>query len=382
MALAVSTGAPLWAVGHANRQGLASLAAFGSVTIDAANEACIMVGKLFWEGGGTKTVDTTGSSSIQWRTAAVTFANAGTTFNVGIAAVDTTTGPPVRAANVADVITNDVAAVFTGGAGVTTNAWQTSVPTIGTKTIVHGDLVAVTFQMTTRAGVDSILVSSYPGLSGLGGQPAVTSFTGAAYADTNRTPNCVIVASDGTRGYLFGSSVASIATTTQTWNNTSGTKEYGNILRLKFPATAYGIVAANNTGGDCDFILYSDPLGTPASQRSLSVDLNTIGSSANTTQIVGMFTSSYDLAANTDYAVIAKPTSATNVSMGYKTYNDANHANSDWLGTDCYAINRNTGAFASQNSNKDKFTIGILLGAFDAGGGASAVQYRPAMNGL
>ena len=54
--------------------------------------------------------------------------------------------------------------------------------------------------------------------------------------------------------------------------------------------------------------------------------------------------------------------------MFYKTYNEASHQNSDWLGTDCYTVNRNTGGFASQNSNKDRFAIGLLIGTFDAGG--------------
>jgi hypothetical protein len=59
--------------------------------------------------------------------------------------------------------------------------------------------------------------------------------------------------------------------------------------------------------------------------------------------------------------------------MLYKTFADANHENSEWLGTDCYAVSRNTGAFAAQNSNKDRFAIGLLVGAFDAGGGGTTI---------
>lgn len=378
MTLAAITGMPIIPVGHANRQGTASIVALSNIVLDAANEAAIMVGELRWEDGGSHTVDTSGLSSIQWRSSTSTFANAGTTLKVGIGAVDSATGPPVRAANVADVITFDVAAVFAGaGGGVTSAAWQTSVPTTGSKTIANNELVAVSMQMTARAGSDSVIVASSVVLDTYT-RPTVTSFTGGGYSNSSRAPNVVVVASDGTRGYIYGGYVASVGSTTQTWNNTSGTKEYGNILRFPFPARAYGIAVGNNFGGNCDLILYTDPLGTPAAAGTISVDLNQISNSNATSDGRFMFASPIDLAANTDYAVIAKPTSATSVIMPYKTYNDASHQNSDWLGTDCYAISRNAGAFASQNSNKDRYAIGLLVGAFDAGGGGGISRARAA----
>jgi hypothetical protein len=64
-------------------------------------------------------------------------------------------------------------------------------------------------------------------------------------------------------------------------------------------------------------------------------------------------------------AAIIKPTSATNITAGYKTYNAAAYQRSDTLGTNGYAVNRNTGAFASQNTGKDRFNIGLLIGAVD-----------------
>lgn len=377
MALVKLTGLPIIPLGYANRQGTASISALGSVTLDAANEAAIMIGHLYWEDGGSHTVDTTGSSSIQWRTGAVTFADAGTTFKVGIAEVDATAGPPGRAVNVADVITNDVAAVFTGGGGgVTANAWQTSVPTTGTKTIASGANIAVTFQITAYGGADSILVSAEAGIAGVT-TPSVTSFTGGSYANSTRVPNAVLVASDGTRGYIYGGYVASVGATAQSWNNGSATKEYGNILRVADPMRAYGIIVGCNFVGNTDLILYSDPLGTPVAERTISVDLNTIGTSLSASDGRFLFTAAqgpFDLIAATDYAVIAKPTSVTSISMNYKTFNDANHQNSEVLGTDCYAVNRDTGAFASQNSNKDRFAIGILVGAFSDGSGGGGAH--------
>lgn len=378
MTLAAITGMPLIPIGHAGRQGLPSLAALTNQTMAAANEAVIMVGQLRWEGGGSKTIDTTGSSSIQWRTGGTTFANAGTTVKVGIGDVDAATGPPVRAVNAANVITFGVAAVFTGGGGgITASAWQTSVPTTGTKTIASGDLIAVSVQMTARAGADSVTVSC-ENMSLTMMQPTVTSYASTFYSATLGVPNVVVVASDGTRGYIAGGFVATVGTTTQTWSNASGTKEYGNILRFPFPVRAYGILGGGSFAGNTDLVLYSTPLGTPSAMATISVNLVQISTSNAVDDARFMFSSSVDLSANTDYAVIAKPSSGTSTNMLYKTYNDSNHQNSDGLGTDCYAVNRNTGAFAVQNSNKDRYAIGLLVGAFDdasagAGGGAQVI---------
>jgi hypothetical protein len=383
MALSPIGGMPIIPIGAANRQGNTSLAALGNTTLDATNEACHMTGYVWWADGGTHTVDTSGSSSLQWRTGTVTFANGATTVKVGLADVDAAAGPPARAVNASDVVTLDVSASFTGGGGgITTAAWQTSVPTAGSKTIATWDEVAFVVQMTARGGADSVLVSAAPVIA-VSSKPGVTDFVGGSYATANRLPNAVIVASDGTLGFFFGGHVASVGSTNQAWNNTSGTKEYGNILRVGAPLRAYGIMVGNTFGGDCDLILYSDPLGTPVAERTRSVDLNTVN--ASTVQSNGFFpfATTYDLVVGTDYAVIAKPTSATNVTMGYKTFNASAHQSAEVLGTTCYAVNRDTGAFAAQNSSKDRFTIGLLVGASDdgAGGAAGGLIRHPGRNG-
>lgn len=372
MTLAAITGMPIIPVGHASRQWLASIAALTNQTMNAANMAVVMIGHLRWEDSGSHTIDTTGSSSIQWRSAGSTFANAGTTVKVGIGAVDASTGPPARAVNVSNVITMDVSASFTGGGGgITTTAWQTSVPTTGTKTVGNGDLIAVSVQMTARAGSDSVLVSceNMP-LTCM--QPTVTTFDGTFYNATLSVPNVVVVASDGTRGYIYGGYVASIGSSTQVWDNTQTIKEYGNILRFPFPARAYGILGGGSFAAATDLILYGTPLGTPSALATASVNAVQIATSSGVDDFKTMFASPVDLLANTDYGVIAKATSASSISMLYKSYNISAHQNSEPLGTDCYAINRNTGAFVAQNSNKDRFAIGLLVGAFDSGGGGSS----------
>lgn len=371
MSLVALDGTPLLLVGAGGKDlSLPASASLAGTTLDAANESCMMIGQIFTEDGASHTIDTSGSSSIGWRSGALTFASGSTAVLVGVGDVDASNGPPGRAVNVADVITFDVSRSITGGGGgITANAWQEHVPTSGTKTIANGDFVAISVQMTARGGTDSVVVQGAP--AGLGispSRPLMTGFIGGAYTLQGNMPNAVITFSDGVRGYIFGGNVVSTMTTT-TWNNGSGTKEYGNVLQFPFPTRAYGLYGGIAFGGNADCICYSDPLGTPVAERTVSVDLNQIGASSSARPTVLMFSSPYDIPANTPVAAIIKPTSVSNNAMLYKTFNIAGHQKSEPLGQNCYAISRNTGAFAQVNSGKDRYNVGLIIGAFDAGGG-------------
>lgn len=371
MTITALGGMPKVLVGAAHRQGQPIVVALGNTTVDAANEACIMVGYVFTEDGGSHTIDTSGSSSLGWRTGTVTFANAGTTVKVGLAAVDTAAGPPARAVNSTNIITFDVSASFTGGGGgITTDAWQTSVPDSGTKTIANGDLVAFAVQATARAGADSILVSSASSLM-TQALPGVTIFT-SSYGDQVRLPNVVITFSDGTLGFFVGGFVATIGLTLQTFNSGSSPNEYGNVFQAPVPMNVYGIGCCANLA-NADLVLYSDPLGTPVAERTKSFDANTQQSASNGSLLEAWFSSPYTVPANTPVAVTVKPTTVTNCGMQYKTYHAAAHQKSEAFGTNGYAVNRTSGAFAPQNSSKDRFPIGLLVGGFDDGATAGGI---------
>lgn len=345
----------------------APASALQTVTIDAVSEAMIFIGRVETSDGASHTIDTTGSSSIGWRTSTVTFANAGTTMLVGIAAVDTANGPPARAVNVADVITFDVVGAFVGGGGgVTTAAWQASVPTTGTKTIANGDLVAVCFQMTTRAGADSILASYVP-VAQASNRPVVTSFTGSTYAALTAVPDVLITFSDGATGWISGSLIAS-SINTRTWNSSSGTKEYGQLYQLPFPTKIYGVYGWQVLTADCDVVLYSDPLGgSPVAEKTISFDLNTVGS-ASGRYFESWFDAPYTTTTDQLIGAVFKP-GASNVGSYYKTLNAAGHRVADPWGTVGYGISRSSGAFVNANSSLDHYFIGLIAGAFDNGGG-------------
>ncbi len=332
-----------------------------NTTIDAANEASHVIGHIVTDDGASHTLDTSGSSSIGWRTGATTFSNAGTTVKVGLATVDAATGPVTRATNVADVVTYSVSKALVGnGLGITSNGWQTHVPDAGTLTVANGDLLAFVVQMTARV-TDSVIVS-HSAANASWQRPAQTQFTGGAYAAQTGVPNCIITFSDGHLGWFAGGSVWGSALTSQTWNSGSGTVEYGNYILRAYPMKIYGIVCAANFTANCDLVLYSDPLGTPFAEKTLTVDFNQ-------TEVAGLrwgtflFPAPFTAKANQPLAAIFKP-GGSNVTAQYKTYNAATHAMSEIGGQNIYAVNRASGAFAAQNSNKDKFGIGLLVDAF------------------
>lgn len=374
MSLVAFDGTPLIPIGQAGRQGSAALPTATNTILDAASESAQCIGQIFWTDGGSHTVDTSGSSSLGWRTSTSTFANAGSTLKVGLAAVLATAGPPARAANAADVITFSVSKTLTGGGGgVASATWNEHVPDAGTLTLAHGDLTAFCVQMTARAGADSVPMQNGANVVS-NARPGVTSFTGGSYAAASAVPNVVITASDGTKGFIFGGCVFQTPTTTQTWNSGSATKEYGNFLQMPVPAKIYGILVSCDFAADADVVLYSDPLGTPVAEKTVAVDANTVAASAVVSYGAILFPSPYSSTANQPLAAIIKP-GGSNVGLPYTTLNASAHQAAYALGTNGYAINRASGAFAAQNSSKDRFAIGLLVGAFDAGGSSGrAIQ--------
>ncbi len=341
---------------------------YTSVTLNAAGETVFAIGHILLQNpiGGSKTISAAGGGSIVWRTGTTTFANAATTFKVGIQDVAASSAPAQGDG------TFDVEASFTGGGGgVTSAAVQTSVMTSGTKTIAHGDLIAVVFSMTARGGTDSVLVNFnnngiYPATPNL---PTSTNNTTGAYLKTSAAlPNCYIVFNDGSIGYFGGFPFQAVAPTGVAINSGTATAdEYGNIVNLNTTYMAYGLFFNGllaSTSSDFELILYSNPLETPVAERTITVDVSKIGSVA-VAQIEVVFSVPFAMKANTNYAITCRPTTANNVTIYYL---DAltTEAKLTMYGSSIYACRRldNTGAFSDFNAGtaKTRTTLIGLLG--------------------
>ena len=372
MALVALPGTPFVPIGPGLAAPSSAAPGGSSQLANTVGGAVICIGHVVTSDGGSHTINTTGSSSLGWRAGTTTFASASTTVKVGLAAVDTAAGPPGRAVNVADVITFDVSkSLIGGGGGITTGAWQTHVPDTGSKVIANGDLVAFCVQMTARGGTDSVAVGCLSTAAHL--IPSVTTYASPSYSAVSSVPDVIIAFSDGAIGFFYLGEVYNTISNTL-WHSGSTNAEYGQLFNLPFPMKIYGIYGWLNLSAgnaDTEVVLYSAPLsGTPVAEQTKMLDANTI-LRTGATRFVALFNSPYAYNANTDIAAVFKPGS-TSIIAYYKTLANAAHRIADVFGTSGYGISRltgATGAFANANSDLDHYYIGLLAGAFDAGGG-------------
>jgi hypothetical protein len=202
--------------------------------MDANGESVAGIGQIFLEGGaagGTKTISNVGK--IYWKTAGSTFANAGTNVRVGLQDVSTTTG--------LEDGTFDVYQDLVGGTDtIAANSVIITTMDTGTKTITHGDVVAVCVEMTTRGGVDTINVIRESNPVGIGsGLPYATGDTGTLSKTGNNIPIFLIEFDDGTLGwfnpghYLVGNLYATSQSTID-FSNGSTPDEYAAVFKVPF----------------------------------------------------------------------------------------------------------------------------------------------------
>jgi hypothetical protein len=319
----------------------------GNMTIDAAGESVAIVGYINLSSGpGTsKTLSAAGSGKILWWAGTTTFNNASTNLRIGV--------HDVAATGLEDG-TYDVRADLVGGTDtITANAVNAATMETGSKTITHGDLIAIVLEFTARGGADSMVVvrSSTNGVV----VPYATADTGSGPAKgTFGAPFAMIQFDDGTVGWMDNHPAAALASISP-FGSSSTPDEYALVFQVPFKAAALGLSAwlsSLASTDDFELILYSDPLGTPVAERTLTQDMD-LGDPAG--QIFTRpFTSAYTLQPNTDYAIALRPT--TTNSLGFFRYSlgagNGNSRNATPLGTNWsqYTRSDNTGAFGSQDT--------------------------------
>jgi hypothetical protein len=281
-------------------------ASFAQGTADAVGESTAFVGYMFLTTGpGTSKTISTGK--VYFRTGSITFASGSSTFKVGI--------QDVGATGLEDG-TYDVFGTLTGGGGgLTANAVNSVTMSSGTKTITHGDLVAIVLEVTARGGADSIQISRSTASSSM---PYVTADTGAGPAKVTVAPICTVEFDDGTMGWFGGDSFACDDNTsgTGTFASNSTPDEYCTVFRLPIASECIGAMwgpLSYAATDDHEILLYSDPLGTPAVERTATVDadLRAFPSSGWSQELWA----SFSLAANTDYAIAIRPTTTNTLAV-------------------------------------------------------------------
>jgi hypothetical protein len=342
-----------------------------NATIDAAGESYFAIGHIRLSSGpGTsKTLDN-GGGKVHLSTSSVTFANAGTTMRIGV--------QDVSAAGVNDdTWTSEPQGDFVGGTDViNANDVNDFAIESGSRSIADGDLIAVGFEFISRGGTDQIIVprlnlpyAMYTPHSALdsGAGPALVGLTG----------HIALEFTDGTIGWFSPMALPFIQESSSTFSSGSTPDEYAMVFRLPFPATCVGLWAlVSNTAAADDFelILYSTPLGTPSATKTLSFDSSLYSVGSGGRQVSRPFDAAVSLAANTDYAVALRPTTANTLSFERIHFGGGgNLAKGLPLGLNWsqYSRTDQSGAFGSQASGTIPL-FGLWLLGFDdgaAGGG-------------
>lgn len=378
-------GMPLVMLGGANKQGSTNIASMNSVSHSANEYSVQFYGRLFWEDGGTHTIDTTGASSIGVRTQNIVTASPATVMKIGLASMNFAAGPPGRAFMSGNQVVFDVYSEHGTTRPLTSNAWNTLVPTSGSKTIAHNDIVVYATQLSVKGGTDTFTMMAMQAVTSAA-MPGQTLWQDAWIAGSN-IPIVVFCASDGTLGYIAGGYITNSNVTLIPYNNTSNPREYGNIFRTPFPCMLHGFYLPNHqsvASADASLMLYSTPFGTPVVERSLFLDGNAVPNLNIVTNLAYQtFATPFNIAANTDYVMALKPETSTNVLLVHKQVFDNAHLSGEPLGKECCGVSRPdySSPFTRTNSGKDLFVLGGLIGGFDdgagsgGGGGGSTAKY-------
>lgn len=280
------------------------------LTLGAANDIVSIVGRIMLEGGtagGSKTLSAVGGGQLFFRPTSSAFANAGTNLRVGL--------QDVNAAGNQDG-TYDTYADLIGGTDVlpsSASIYSTPMES-GSKTVSHGDYLAVCFEFTSRGGSDQVTIQ---GLSS--SSQATPDQIPYAIRNTLRdrvVPYVCIVFDDGTVGW-FSANMYGIISTTNFNSTSTGADEIGTLFKLPFSCKVqqvYLSMSATNVTADFDIILYADPLGTPTVIESVNFPAVNVYNLA-TRGLYAQFSSLVDLDQNVNYGLTLRPNNNQNVGI-------------------------------------------------------------------
>ena len=355
-----------------------------ATTLNAATDKSCMIGHVYWEGrAASKVVSSSGGQIRFLPGSSITFANGATTIDVGIQDVDPTNGPPVRGDG-----TFDVKGTLTG---VTDTITASTVKTVnmssGSKTIAHGDLIAVVIDMTARGGADSVQTTNTNAPSSVGGRPVMTQFKSSTWQTSGGIPNMVIVADDGTLG-VFDSTVPMVNVPGETYGDSTNPDERGLIFQVpwdcKIDALFVEMSCGSGANSDSSIALYSDPTGTPAvvsgtSNTILGENFERNGSIA---WLQILLPTEVSLTANTDYLLAVKGTGSSSITLNSYVLQDTNLRKFFTGGTTLKKATRNngSGAFTAESPAITMYQMGVRISEFHDSGGT--VYPRSGLQGI
>ncbi len=244
----------------------------------------------------------------------------------------------------------------------------------GTKrTVTAGEYLACVIDFNPTYTTGSVFINT----AGSGGHSYATPYSvanGVKQSSTN-IPLLALKYNDGS--YVPIQGVYPFAThSSDVYNNGSTPDECGLIFRFPVAVKVGGCWLRADMDGDSDIVLYDSDGTTPLS--TVSTDLNVRG---NTTATICFlpFASEVQLAANTDYRLVLKPTTATSGSLFWFAVNSTAHL-AMVAGSAFHWTERTDAGAWSQTTTRMPW-IGLMVTAIDDAGGGAGGGLRLAGHG-
>jgi hypothetical protein len=364
---------PDWQLWH-----YAITAAANSAPLDALNDAFAMMGYIRWADCGTHTVSAAGGGSIGFVLGTTVFAQALSTIRIGLQGIHATLGAGPRPNGV-----YDVSASFVGNtAPLTTGVWNVKSMTggSGSKTMAEGDKVAIMCELTARAAADSVIFSSH----GVNASfqnifPVCNELIDGVWTKTGnvtfQSPKCAIIADDGTWGSvgLVPPITPGAATA---FANSSTPDERGLEFKVPFPCKAREVFAdcfGQTVAADWEICIYRDPSGTPSliGTAAIQGELSGRASGGSGGNMHAFLPSEIEFVVGTKYGITIKPTTTTSINYHAWTLAHADVRKLFPAGEDLkYLTRTDGGAFTASATALTWPKVGVMLRAFELGGGA------------
>lgn len=339
-----------------------------STALATVGQKVALIGQVFWEGrpASAKTVSSAGGT-IGFLSGTTTWANASSTLRLGFQSVSASGGIPAQPDGSWSGAYIDI---VPGTTAIASSAWNNIALATGSSSLTHGDYVAIVFDLTAKAGSDSVVIASKDSLS----QSTVNYYNGSAWLTLSvGTPCVTIVADDGTIGTFVNTQPFTLLSGVGSYSDSSNPDSFGIIFRTPFGCKCSGAQMAcrfvDNTANAL-ISLYSDPLalaGGPTLMASATVTAKQ-QAAANTHRVSDHEFSEQALAANTDYALVVKATAAGSFRLGSMTVNSSDFLTKLISGSlrGC-SQNNATGAFTEIATSY--YFVAARLSALDVGGG-------------
>lgn len=328
----------------------------------ATGDKVAYCGRVWTPNRGSKNITTLG-----FRFGAVTKAgNSGLT--VSLQDVDLANGPPIRPDGTQDQT------VAVAAAAVTANTWINTGALNATRTVAHGDKLAVVveFDGGGRLGADSFVIQGLTAAAAFNWlDTAAVGFTGATWTAVSGIYASVLLGyDDGTFGTLDDQVFASAAAS-DAFNNTS---IIGVQFQVPFACKVDGAFAVMQAAANADYnlVLYSVSGSTLTALATSTFDANAQRAAATVACNETIF-AEQTLTAGTTYFLGLVPQTANNVTLYNISVNSASHMGALWGGT-TWQYNTASGTTLGAATATKRPMMGLRISAVDDGTGNALRQ--------